>query len=337
MVKVSIIVPIYNVEKYLDRCMDSLLNQTLHDIEIIMVDDGSPDNCPMKCDEYAKKDARVKVIHKQNAGLGYARNSGMEVATGEYVAFVDSDDFVDFEMYEKLCSFASSEKLDVAFCGFNYYKGNTIIDKRIEVEQNTVFSCQDVCNKVLLGMLRGLQKQNITDYEMSVWHAIYRRDIIYQNKLNFVSERQYISEDIIFHLDYLPHSQKIGFLPEPLYFYCIHSISLTNVFKEDRFAKECVLYGKIIEMVNEKKLGWSLKDISNYFALKVRYVCSSCVEHSNQIGYKKVMENLKVYSKDCHIRRWIYPYMWHFPLRYIIFYLLLRGKMLSILVKLLKK
>lgn len=92
--KVSIILPIYNVEKYLDRCMESLLNQTLEDIEIIMVDDGSPDNCPQMCDEYAKKDNRVKVVHKKNAGLGFARNSGLDVAKGEYIAFVDSDDYV---------------------------------------------------------------------------------------------------------------------------------------------------------------------------------------------------------------------------------------------------
>lgn len=91
-IKVSIIVPIYNVEKYLCRCMDSLLNQTLKDIEIIMVDDGSPDNCPQMCDEYAKKDSRVKVIHKKNAGLGEARNSGLKIISGKFVAFVDSDD-----------------------------------------------------------------------------------------------------------------------------------------------------------------------------------------------------------------------------------------------------
>ena len=97
--KVSIIVPVYNVEKYLVRCMESLLNQTLKEIEIILVDDGSPDNCPQMCDEYARRDSRVKVIHKSNAGLGYARNSGLDVAVGEYIAFVDSDDYVDTSMY----------------------------------------------------------------------------------------------------------------------------------------------------------------------------------------------------------------------------------------------
>ena len=102
MCKVSVIVPCYGVEAYLDRCMASLLTQTLDDIEIIMVDDGSPDRVPFMCDDYAKKDSRIKIIHKENGGLGYARNSGLEIAKGEYVAFVDSDDFVSTNMYESM-------------------------------------------------------------------------------------------------------------------------------------------------------------------------------------------------------------------------------------------
>lgn len=123
-IKVSIIVPIYNVEKYLDRCMESLLNQTLKDIEIIMVDDGSPDNCPKMCDEYAKKDSRVKVIHKRNAGLGEARNSGLKIISGKFVAFVDSDDFVELDMYEKLYTAAENMKSDTVYCGFSKYLSN---------------------------------------------------------------------------------------------------------------------------------------------------------------------------------------------------------------------
>ena len=88
MPKISIIVPVYNVEQYINRCIDSLLGQTLKDIEIILVDDGSPDQCPQICDEYARKDSRIKVIHKKNNGLGYARNSGLELATGEYIALI---------------------------------------------------------------------------------------------------------------------------------------------------------------------------------------------------------------------------------------------------------
>ena len=102
MIKVSIIVPIYNVEKYLHQCVDSLLNQTLRDIEVILVDDGSPDSCPHICEEYKKKDIRVKVVHKQNGGLSDARNAGLKLVEGEYVAFIDSDDYVDLHMFEKL-------------------------------------------------------------------------------------------------------------------------------------------------------------------------------------------------------------------------------------------
>ena len=94
MAKVSIVVPIYNVEKYLEQCVDSIINQTLKEIEIILVDDGSPDNCPQMCDEYAKKDSRIKVVHKKNGGLSSARNAGIEVATGDYIGFVDSDDYI---------------------------------------------------------------------------------------------------------------------------------------------------------------------------------------------------------------------------------------------------
>lgn len=99
---ISVIVPVYNVSRYIDRCMTSLLKQTYENIEIILVDDGSPDDCGFKCDQYARTDSRVYVIHKKNAGLGMARNSGLDIAKGKYVAFIDSDDYVDEQMFERL-------------------------------------------------------------------------------------------------------------------------------------------------------------------------------------------------------------------------------------------
>ena len=177
MPKVSIIVPVYNVEKYLDRCMSSLLNQTLKDIEIIMVDDESPDNCPQLCDEYARKDERVKVIHKKNGGLGLARNSGLEIATGEYVAFVDSDDFVDINMYQELYSTADSYDSDIVYCGFYEYKNESNVKTRQEVCRSIVYKDSE-CHEVLHGMLSPCgAKGRITKYEMSVWHSIYRKNI----------------------------------------------------------------------------------------------------------------------------------------------------------------
>lgn len=141
--KVSIIVPIYNVAAYLQRCMDSLLNQTLRDIEIILVDDGSPDNCPQMCDEYAKQDNRIKVIHKKNEGLGYARNTGLEATCGEFIAFIDSDDYVDVSMYETLYNRAIENQSDAVFCGMQRRcKDGTVFPRR-DVEQETNFQGED--------------------------------------------------------------------------------------------------------------------------------------------------------------------------------------------------
>ena len=115
--KVSVIVPIYNVEKYLDQCVQALLAQTLSDIEIILIDDESPDNCPKICDDYAAQYPNIKVIHKKNAGLGMACNSGLDVATGEYVAFCDSDDYVDSDMYMTMYNVAQKYTCDAVFTG----------------------------------------------------------------------------------------------------------------------------------------------------------------------------------------------------------------------------
>lgn len=116
MIKISIIVPVYNVEKYLSECLDSLLNQTLKEIEIILVDDESTDQSPIICNQYAEKDSRIKVIHKKNAGLGFARNSGLEVISGEYVLMVDSDDMLKpDDALEKLYGVCKQDSLDACF------------------------------------------------------------------------------------------------------------------------------------------------------------------------------------------------------------------------------
>lgn len=244
--KVSIIVPVYNVEKYLERCMNTLLNQTLKDIEIIMVDDGSPDNCPQMCDEYAKKDPRIKVLHKKNEGLGFARNSGMEIARGEYIAFVDSDDYVDINMYEILYSNAKKWELDAIFCGYNRVNNHTIQSIK-EVNSLKIFNHHQDIQEVLLNMI-GTKPDCSVDrkYQMSVWHALYSRDIIKNHEIKFPSEREFISEDIIFHIDFLQKVSKIAFIADPLYYYCVNEDSLTKSYRGDKFEKFVVLYKEII-------------------------------------------------------------------------------------------
>jgi len=132
--KISVIIPIYNVEKYLHRCVDSVLSQTYTNMEIILVNDGSPDNCPQICDDYALKDKRVQVIHQKNAGVSAARNAGLNLAQGEWVTFIDSDDWVDPYMYEKMLQAAIETKKTIVFCNFNFYFSETNQKKHMQSE-----------------------------------------------------------------------------------------------------------------------------------------------------------------------------------------------------------
>ena len=245
--KVSVIVPIYNVEKYLRRCLDSLVNQTLADIEIILVDDESPDNSKEIYKEYLAKDNRIKLVQKKNGGLGFARNSGLEIATGEFIAYIDSDDYVDVNMFKKLYDTSKSNNLDTVYCGYNNLDDELKVHSFSEVDDLTIFSTKDEVNGVLLDMIACKPSSPLErKYRMSVWHAIYSRDLIENNRIRFCSERQFISEDIIYHIDYLSKANRIAFIPDSFYYYCYNEDSLTKTFREDRFEKSVILHQELL-------------------------------------------------------------------------------------------
>lgn len=247
MPKVSVIIPCYGVEKYLGRCMDSVLKQTLSDIEIILVDDGSKDKVPEMCDEYARQDDRIKVIHKANGGLGYARNSGLEIATGEYVAFLDSDDYVDLAIYESLYNEVEKENADAVFCGFNLEGDKGHWTKSNEIDTNQIFQGKGVTRFMLDMVANAPEEPNERRYYMSVWRAIYRRSIIIDNNIKFPSEREVASEDIPFQVDFLKLSQKIAYIPDNLYYYCNNSTSLTATYKKEKYDRFKYLRSVLIE------------------------------------------------------------------------------------------
>ena len=294
MAKVSVIVPVYNVEKYLDRCMQSLLNQTLKDIEIIMVDDESPDNCPKMCDDYAKKDSRVKVIHKKNAGLGLARNSGLEVATGEYVAFVDSDDFTDVDAYRSLYENAQKRNADVVYAGF-----------LMQHSDNTESECF-VLNKEWKGkeintFLKSLIYDSLPDKEkiwMSVWNAIYKRKVIENNNIRFLSEREYLSEDVVFHTMLLPLCRKVVCIPKTFYHYCYNGTSLTHCnFKLEKIACNFRLYEKLKETIKKNNLNSydEAVDRENEIINNAKVILKEYADKINGLSseYEKFIENVK--------------------------------------------
>lgn len=162
--KVSIIIPVYKVEKYLSECLESLMNQTYSNLEIIVCDDESPDRCPQICDQYAKRDKRFKVLHKKNGGAASARNMGLEVATGEFICFVDSDDFVDRNYIKQMVECMEINNADISVCAFS----NVFVNYKetIEIEEET-YSAQEYLKKFLADWKCGL-----------IWNKLFKRSLI---------------------------------------------------------------------------------------------------------------------------------------------------------------
>lgn len=326
--KISIIVPIYKVEPYLNRCIQSLLNQTLKDIEIILVDDESPDNCPQICDQYASADTRIKVIHKKNEGLGYARNSGMKIATGRFIAFVDGDDFVENTMFEELYNTAINTNADTVFCGFNFYKNEADKAPHPEVESMTIFDGNDIKTKVLLNMI-GTEPQYKSDrkFFMSVWHSIYSSSIIKENNLLFCSERQIISEDIMFQIDYLTKSKRIVYIPSCLYNYCFNGTSLSRVFRKDRNAKILAMYKALMQKV--ESMEWGNDEKQRIMRLFIGYSRNAMIDLC--ISNLSYQEKKVILRDNCSNAVWNsifkqYPYK-KLPVIYLLFCTLIRYKL----------
>lgn len=239
--KISIIVPIYNVEKYLDRCIQSLLHQTLQDIEIILVDDESPDKCPELCDVYAtqyENDNRptVKVVHKKNGGLGMACNSGLEVATGEYVAFCDSDDWVEMNTYDEMYKAATENKADVVMTGIQSINDAGVTHLMNQPERFELMTDRQQILHYAMNMIATEPSDPVQRrIAMSAKIMLYRRALLEENHLRFESERKLISEDLIWNLDVLGHATCVVTLPKTFYYYYNNTSSISKKLRLDRF------------------------------------------------------------------------------------------------------
>lgn len=237
MPKVSIIVPCYNVERYLDRCISGLVNQTLQDIEIVLVDDESPDRVPEMCDDWARKDTRIRVVHKKNAGLGMACNSGVEVASGDYIAFCDSDDYVDLNCYEELYNAAVANNVDGVYSGIKRVTEKGDVTIMSQAAETHVFS-QNEISSFQLDMIASVPADKVERHrQMSAKIVLYSGKIIRENHIRFHSERQYISEDLLFNLDFLQHCHSVMELSKSFYYYYYNMASLSHIFRFDRYEK----------------------------------------------------------------------------------------------------
>lgn len=204
---ISVIVPIYNVEKYISRCIETIINQTYKNLEIILIDDGSTDRSGDICDEYANKDKRIRVIHKENEGPSDARNSGLSVATGEYISFIDSDDWIALNMYEILHAAIDTEKADLAFGVTQRSSGNSSYN--IPDDSQIILAGNDI----LESFIYPWHNPHILK---SVWDKLYRRDII--GNIKFIKGMVH-GEDAHFTLEILSKCKKCVFVGKTVYYY----------------------------------------------------------------------------------------------------------------------
>lgn len=238
MAQISIVVPIYKVENYICRCVESLLNQTFKDIEVILVDDGSPDNCGKICDDYAEKDKRIKVIHKKNGGLSSARNAGIKAAEGQYIGFVDSDDFVAEDMYELLYKNIEKYSADVSICGlFDCYVGKNITQYNGDAEL-LVLTREEALRLVL-------ESKKLS---VSAVNKLYKKSLF--ENIKFPVGKLY--EDAFTIPKVFSLAEKVVCTSEPKYYYVHREDSITtSVFKENDF-DIVKAYEENLSLVKEK-------------------------------------------------------------------------------------
>lgn len=209
---ISVIVPVYKVEAYLDRCVQSIVDQTYHNLEIILVDDGSPDNCGSMCDAWAAKDRRIKVIHKKNGGLSDARNAGIEIASGTFMGFIDSDDYIAPEMYQLLYDRIIADRSDISACGVDMVWENGIPSRPLTRTGQCVLNREEAMEAII----------NESWLKQPVWYKLYKSDLI--REIAFPTGKYH--EDVFWSWQAVANAQKVSVIDTPCYFYLQRSSSI---------------------------------------------------------------------------------------------------------------
>lgn len=265
--KVSIIVPIYKVEKYLNKCIDSIVNQTYNNLEIILVDDGSPDNCPKICDEYAKKDNRIKVVHKQNKGVSSARNTGLDISTGDYIMFIDGDDYIELNMIECMLKNMFDNNVDIVICNINYVFKEKEFIKYNESDQ-------------ILNNYEAM-KEFISDgiVQAVVWNKLYKKSIL--KNMKFVINK--VHEDELFSYEVISRVNNIYYNSNAFYNYVQREDSITGKFSIKRLDGVDAAY----QIMNSMKENYP----SLYIQEKINFL-NLCI-----YSYQMILKNIEI-DKD---------------------------------------
>ena len=330
MPKISIIVPVYNVEKYIAQCIESLIFQSMEEIEIILINDGSQDNGLEICKEYAKKDTRIKIIDKENTGVSDTRNIGVKVANGEYIMFVDSDDWLEKNACEIAYNEAKKENADsVIFC---YYressKGTTCKD--IFKEDKIIFNNEEIYNDILIPILgligEKLAKPQRLDALVPVYAKIYKTDIIKNNKIEYIDFFKIPSECLLFNFDYYLNSSKVVYIKRYLYHYRRNNFSsITKGYHEKLFEKWIFW---IDYMKNRKEI--SKEEIEKAFYSRI---CFSVIPLSGNLfkqkNFRKTYKELKnILNNEYYISAYKTLEFKYLPIHWKIYFYLAKKRMI---------
>lgn len=294
-VKVSIIVPVYNAGDRLKVCVNSILSQTLNDIELILVDDGSTDGSGELCDVLAS-DCRVKVVHKENSGPGEARNAGIAEARGEFIGFADADDCLDPGMYQALYDAAVSTDSDLTFCDYIFCTkhGNHTI--KSDFRGDRTFDKKEIANEILPYFF-GYESNELNNYKnlcpfadycSYLWLGLYRASVIKKYNLRLLNQKEYYNEDHLFNLNFVIHSNRITHLAKPLYFYHDNSDSLTKRFYREFLDAKLRKYAYLFDFIKKNNCD---------AAFLTRLYNKICIESISIINYYVSVKELNLKEK----------------------------------------
>lgn len=236
---VTVVIPVYNTKAYLDSCLESVVNQTYRNLQILLIDDGSTDGSGKRCDQWAERDGRITVIHKKNEGLGMARNTGMGYAAGDYLCFLDSDDC----LHPAALEIARRECRDAVFYGFRSMDADGALREARKPEQKIIISGTEVQTRLLPKLISGE-----SGLQPSVCWAMFSMEVVRRANWSFPSEREIICEDIYALLELFPYIKEAAILPEALYYYRKNQTSLSRHYREDRFEQAARFYLQVCSL-----------------------------------------------------------------------------------------
>jgi glycosyltransferase involved in cell wall biosynthesis len=302
-IKISIIVPVFNAETFLKSCIESILSQTLKNIELILIDDGSSDKSAAICDSFLS-DKRVQVFHIKNSGPSAARNFGISHAHGNYIGFVDADDTVEPDMFETLYLNAQSEGADLSFCNFISEKQNGKEENKSDLSGKQVFS-KDEIFKLIFPYFFGYSNREMknykgfspfADYSSYIWLCIFKRSVIVQNNVAFMDQKKFFNEDNLFNMNFVFYSEKIVHSEKYLYHYRDSDNSLTKHYNPDFLSAKIRRFLYLFDFVKKNNLSDDFnKRIRNKICIESLYIINYYV-NAKGIGfsekYSKVRETV---------------------------------------------